>query len=53
MTKADANRYRKQAAKCRRLAVNAASRIEREALHQMADEWLKLAQRAKYVSRRP
>lgn len=44
MTETDENRYRREAEECRRLAAKAVSPIDRDRLHRMADEWLKLAQ---------
>jgi hypothetical protein len=40
----DVAHYRHEAEKCRSLAAQATDPIEKDALHQMADEWLRLAQ---------
>jgi hypothetical protein len=40
----EADVARTEAEKCRRLAVRAADRIDKDALQRMADEWLRLAQ---------
>jgi hypothetical protein len=42
--KSEADIARTEAEKCRRLAVRAADRIDKDALQRMADEWLRLAQ---------
>ena len=40
----DVAHYRHEAEKCRSLAAQATDPIEKDALHRMADEWLRLAQ---------
>lgn len=44
MLDADITRFRSEAEKCRRLAVKAVDRIDKDTLQRMADEWLRLAQ---------
>jgi hypothetical protein len=44
MSESEADRFRKRAEECRRLAEAAVSALDRETWLRVADEWLKLAQ---------
>jgi hypothetical protein len=44
MTETDAERYRKQAEECRRLAKKSANQFDKNSWLRLADEWIKLAE---------
>lgn len=47
----DAERFRQEAERCRKLAKTAANQIDKDALELMAVQWLRLAVAADYVSK--
>jgi len=44
MTETDAERYRKQAEKCRKLAKRSASQFDKKSWLRLADDWIELAE---------
>jgi hypothetical protein len=44
MTETDAERYRRQAEECRKLAERSANQFDKNSWLRLADEWIKLAE---------
>jgi hypothetical protein len=49
----DTEHFRQEAENCLRFEAEAVNQIDRDALLWMAEEWLRLAQAAEYLSRLP
>jgi hypothetical protein len=52
MTETDADRFRKEAEECRRLAERSVSQIDKEAWLRLAADWIRLAENAEERRRR-